>query len=293
VQNENKGMALGVLGVCAFGLTLPATRVVVPYLDPVFIAAGRAVVAAFVAIILLSVFKQKTPTLKQFQQIAIIALGVVLGFPFLSSWAMQFVPASHGGVVLGLLPLATAAAGAVISHEKPSAAFWLVSAVGAGLVVLYALLQGSGSLHLADLALLGAILSAAIGYALGGKLSKDLGGWQVICWSLVFMLPFMIWPMIATAPESISLLPASAYFSFMYLALVSQLLAFFVWYKALSLGGIARVSQTQLLQPFVTLMASVLFLGEVIDAQTMIFIVLVVCFVWLSKKMPIGNVGQS
>ncbi len=289
MQNESKGMILGLVGVCAFGLTLPATRLVVPYLDPFFIGAGRAVIAALVAIVLLLAFKEKIPTPKQLQQIAIIALGVVVGFPFLSSWAMQYVPASHGGVVLGLLPLATAAAGALVSHEKPSLAFWVVSIVGAGLVVVYALIQGSGSLHMADLALLGAILSAALGYAMGGQLSKELGGWQVICWSLVLMLPFMIWPLIATAPESFSGFPTSAYYSFAYLALVSQLLAFFVWNKGLSLGGIARVSQTQLLQPFVTLLASVLFLGELIDTQTVVFIVLVVCFVWLSKKMPIGD----
>ena len=155
------------------------------------------------------------------------------------------------------------------------------------MVVLYALLQGSGEVQLADIALLGAIISAAIGYAVGAKLSKDIGGWQVICWALVLTLPFILIPTISYAPTSFSGISVMGYASFLYLALISQLLAFFVWYKGLALGGIARVSQTQLLQPFITLFASVLFLGEVIDFETMLFVFLVVSSVWLGKRMPI------
>ena len=287
MHKENKGIIFGLLGVCGFGLTLPATRVVIPYIDPIFLGLGRAVLAALFAIALLLWFRQKLPTLVQIKKLAIVALGVVVIFPVLSSWAMQYVPASQGGVVLGSLPLATAVAGALIANERPSLPFWLVSIAGSSLVVLYALLQGSGSIHIADLALLGAILAAAVAYAVGGKLSSELGGWQVICWALALALPFIIVPAIYTAPESLIDIPISGYLSFVYLALVSQLLAFFVWYKGLALGGIARVSQTQLLQPFITLLAAVFFLHETIDAQTLIFILLVVCSVWLGKKMPI------
>lgn len=289
MQNETKGMLLGFIGVSAFGLTLPATRVVVPYLDPVFIGLGRAVVAAIVAIVLLAWFKQKIPNSRQIKQLAIVALGVVVGFPILSSWAMQYVPAAHGGVVLGILPLATAVAGVLIGNEKPSVAFWCVSVIGSALVVLYALLQNSGSFHIADAALLGAIFSAAIGYAVGAKLTKEIGGWQVICWALTLSLPFIFVPAVLHSPESFVDIPASAYLCFAYLALFSQLLGFFAWNKGLALGGVARVSQTQLLQPFITLLASVLFLGEVIDTQTIVFIFLVVCSVWLGKRMPIGK----
>jgi len=287
VKNETKGMIFGFAGVCAFGLTLPATRMVVSYLDPVFIGLGRAVVAATFALLLLLWFRQKIPNGKQIQQLLIVALGVVVGFPVLSSWAMQYVPASHGGVVLGILPLATAVAGVLVGSEKPSIYFWLVSIVGSGLVVIYALIQGAGSIHIADIALLGAVVSAAVGYAVGAQLANELGGWQVICWALVLMLPFIIVPATLNAPESLASIPLEVCASFLYLSLVSQLFGFFVWYKGLALGGIARVSQTQLLQPFITLLASVLLLGENIEAATLVFILLVVGSVWLGKKMPI------
>ncbi len=228
MKNETKGMLLGLIGVSAFGLTLPATRVVVPHLDPVFIGLGRAVLAAVFAAIFLFWFRQKIPTKNQIYQLAIVALGVVVGFPIFSSWAMQYVPASHGGVVLGILPLATALVGVLIGNERPSFSFWVVSVVGSGFVVLYALSQGSGEVQVADIALLGAILSAAIGYAVGARLSKDIGGWQVICWALVLAFPFIIVPTISYAPESLSNMPVMGYASFLYLALVSQLFAFFM-----------------------------------------------------------------
>lgn len=284
---ETKGMLLGITGVSAFGLTLPATRMVVPYLDPMFIGLGRAVLAAVVAAILLLWFRQTIPNRNQVVQLFIVALGVVVGFPVFSSLAMQYVPASHGGVVLGVLPLATAFVGVLISNERPSLSFWVVGIIGGSLVILYSFLQGSGGVHMADIALLGAIFSAAIGYAVGAKLSKDLGGWQVICWALVIAFPFILMPTIYFAPDSLSDVSVTGYASFLYLALVSQLFAFFVWYKGLALGGIARVSQAQLFQPFITLFASALFLGEFIDIETMVFVFLVVSSVWLGKRMPI------
>jgi len=287
MKNETKGMLLGLIGVCAFGLTLPATRVIIPYLDPVFIGLGRAVLASVFAAFLLIIFRQKIPSKIQIAQLLIVALGVVIGFPVFSSMAMQYVPASHGGVVLGILPLATAVAGVLIGHERPSLSFWLVSLAGCCLVVFYTLLQGSGQADIADFALLAATLSAATGYAVGAKLSKELGGWQVISWALVLACPFIIIPTIHFAPESFTSLSTMGIASFLYLALVSQLFAFFMWYKGLALGGIARVSQTQLLQPFVTLFASALILGEVIDIETMVFVILVVSSVWLGKRMPV------
>ncbi len=292
MKNENKGMLLGVIGVCAFGLTLPATRIVIPYLDPIFIGLGRAIFAAIFAAIFLFWFRQEIPNRNQILPLCIVALGAVIGFPLFSSWAMQYVPASHGGVVLGILPLATALAGALIGNERPSSSFWIVSILGSGLVVLYTFSQGSGEIQMADIALLGAIFSASIGYAVGAKLSKDIGGWQVICWALVLAFPFILIPTINYAPESFSDIPMMGYASFIYLALVSQLFAFFVWYKGLALGGIARVSQAQLLQPFITLFASALFLHEIINIETMVFVFLVVCSVWLGKRMPIKHKAQ-
>jgi len=287
MENETKGMLLGLLGVSAFGLTLPITKIIVPYLDPIFIGLGRAVLASFVAASLLLVTRQRLPSRQQIPQLMVVVLGVIVGFPVFSSWAMQHVPASHGGVVLGILPLATAIVGVFIGHERPSIAFWLVSIMGSALVIAYALIQGAGEFNIADLALLAAVLLAALGYAVGAKLTKDMGGWQVICWALVLSFPFIIIPAIKTAPQSLAGLSTVSYLSFLYLALVSQLFAFFVWYKGLALGGIARVSQAQLIQPFITLFASALFLGEVIDAATLVFVVLIVASVWLGKMMPI------
>ena len=288
MSDESKGMFLGLVGVVSFGLTLPATRFIIPYFEPVFIGLGRAVIASFVAAFLLTATKQTRPSKNQFYQLLVVASGVVVGFPILSAWAMQTVPASHGGVVLGVLPLATAIVGAVVSNEKPSVAFWICGIVGSAVVIAYSLLQGVGEFQTGDFFLLGAIVSAATGYALGGKLSKEIGGWQVICWALVISFPFIIVPAWLEAPQdAVGSLPLNVILSFLYLALVSQLFGFFFWNKGLALGGVARVSQTQLLQPIVTLVASAFLINETINLQTIVFAILVIVTVAIGKKMPI------
>ena len=288
MSDESKGMFLGLVGVVSFGLTLPATRFIIPYFEPVFIGLGRAVIASFVAALLLIATKQTRPSRNQFYQLLGVASGVVVGFPILSAWAMQTVPASHGGVVLGVLPLATAIVGSVISNEKPSVAFWICGIVGSVVVIAYSLLQGVGEFQTGDFFLLGAIVSAATGYALGGKLSKEIGGWQVICWALVISFPFIIVPAWLEAPQdAFGSLPLNVILSFLYLSLVSQLFGFFFWNKGLALGGVARVSQTQLLQPIVTLVASALLINETINVQTIVFATLVIVTVAIGKKMPI------
>ena len=288
MSDESKGMFLGLVGVVSFGLTLPATRFIVPYFEPVFIGLGRAVIASFVAAFLLIATKQNRPSKNQFYQLFVVASGVVIGFPILTALAMQTVPASHGGVVLGFLPLATAIVGAVVSNEKPSVSFWICGIVGSALVIAYSLLQGVGEFQTGDFFLLGAIVSAATGYALGGKLSKEIGGWQVICWALVISFPFIIVPAWLEAPQdAVGSLPLNVILSFLYLALVSQLFGFFFWNKGLALGGVARVSQTQLLQPIVTMLASALLINETINVQTIVFATLVIVTVAIGKKMPI------
>jgi len=288
MSDESKGMFLGLVGVVSFGLTLPATRLIVPYFEPVFIGLGRAVIASFVAALLLIATKQTRPSKSQFYQLLGVALGVVVGFPILSAWAMQTVPASHGGVVLGVLPLATAIVGSLVSNEKPSVAFWICGIVGSAVVIAYSLLQGVGEVQTGDFFLLGAIVSAATGYALGGKLSKEIGGWQVICWALVISFPFIIVPAWLEAPQNaVGSLPLNVILSFLYLALVSQLFGFFFWNKGLALGGVARVSQTQLLQPIVTLVASAFLINETINVQTIVFATLVIVTVAIGNKMPI------
>jgi len=287
MNNESKGMLFGLLGVLSFSLTLPATRFVIPYLDPIFIGLGRAVIAATFAVVLLMVMKQPIPIKNQFYRLAITAMGVVIGFPVFSAWAMQTVPASHGGVVLGVLPLATAIAAVLVSHERPSVGFWISGLLGGAIVTIYALLNGAGSLHIGDIFLFFSIVSAAIGYAVGGQLSKEMGGWQVICWALLISLPFIIGPTLIFAPADTLDIPISVWLIFLYLALVSQLFGFFLWYKGLALGGIARVSQTQLIQPFLTIAAAALFINEFIDIKTIVFALLVTSAVVVGKKMPI------
>ena len=287
MSNESKGMFFGLLGVFSFALTLPAIRYIIDFFDPIFIGLGRAVVAAVVASLLLLFSRQTLPSKEQLKKLAVVALGVVVGFPVLTSWAMQTVPASHGGVVLGVLPLATAIVGTIISKERPSIGFWMSAMVGSSIVITYSFLMGANSIHLGDIALFGAVVCAAIGYSVGGELSKQMGGWQVICWTLVISLPFILLPALSMWPENITNIPINIWLGFLYLALVSQLFAFFLWNKGLSLGGVVRVSQTQLVQPFITIIASTILLNESLDAMTIVFAILIISTVAISKKMKI------
>jgi drug/metabolite transporter (DMT)-like permease len=287
VNHEAKGMLLGLVGVSVFGLTLPVTRFVVATLDPLFIGLGRAVIAGLCAALLLFLMKEALPNRKQIKQLMLVALGVVIAFPLLSSWAMQSVPAAHGGVVIGVLPLVTVVLSTLLSSERPSLGFWLSAVVGSMLVVIYAGLQGMSGFYWGDLALLAAVVSAAIGYVVGGKLSQQLGGWRVICWALVLSLPFTLIPASLLLPHEPLRISLTVWAGFLYLALFSQLFGFFFWYKGLVIGGIARVSQVQLLQPFITLLASVVLLGEVVDQLTILFAALVVGMVAISKKTAI------
>jgi drug/metabolite transporter (DMT)-like permease len=289
--NETKGMLLGVLGVIAFSLTLPATRAAVADLHPLFVGAGRVVVAAVLSGIVLFLGKHRRPTRGEFKALLFVAAGVGCGFPLFTALAMKYVNASHGGVVLGILPLATALAGAVISHERPSKAFWLCSILGSALVVVFSWLKASGGLQWADVALLAAVASAAMGYAVGARLSKSLGGLQVISWALLIAAPIMLIPAAMMMPrvENVS---ASAWLGFAYASFISQYLGFLPWYRGLALGGTARVGQTQLLQPFLTIAASAALLGEALDATTIAFAVLVFATVAVGRNLRIGSTAS-
>lgn len=286
---EGRGLLLGLAGVTLFSLTLPVTRLVINDLNPFFIGLGRAAVASIVAGLILLLTRSALPTRAQFHQLLWIAAGVVIGFPLFSAIAMQTVDASHGGIVLALLPLATASAAIVVSHERPSGGFWIAGISGSLLVLSYALMQGQGALQPGDLALFAAIVCAAFGYAMGGKLSRQMAGWQVICWSLVIAFPLIIIPALLTAPVNPAQLPMEIWLGFLYLALFSQLTGFFLWNKGLALGGIARVSQVQLLQPFLTLAASALLLNESVGMAGIIFCFLVVINVAIGKRMPVAR----
>jgi len=284
---ETKGLLLGFIGVAVFSLTLPATRFAMADSDPVVFGLGRSLLAGVVAAAILLATRQRLPRGAEWRGLALVAAGVVFGFPLFSAWGMQRVPAAHGGVVLGILPLATAMAGAVILRERPSPAFWLVSLAGGGAVVAFSLLRGGGALGSGHIALLGSVACAAVGYAEGARLSRSLGGWQVICWALVISFPILLVPVVpATLAHGLPGSPQS-WIAFVYVALFSQLFGFFAWYRGLALGGVARVSQVQLLQTFMTIGASALLLGEVIDTMTLGFAVFVVASVALGRRMPV------
>jgi drug/metabolite transporter (DMT)-like permease len=291
MRDESKGMLLGLLAVTGFGFTLPVTRMVVAELDPMFIGFGRALVAALVAAVWLIATNSRLPNASQWRRLLITMSCVAVGFPLLSAWAMQSVPASHGGVVLAVVPLGTALVGAFIARERPSTGFWMVSLAGSVIVAAYSIRGGSETLQTGDLALLGAVITAVIGYAMGGQLSRELGGAATICWTLVLSLPFVAVPTWLAAPTSFSAVSTGSWIGFLYLALVSQLFGFFLWNAGLALGGIARVSQTQLVQPFVTIVASVWLLGETIEPLTIGFAVVVISLVAMSRNMPIYSVS--
>lgn len=284
---ESSGLFLGFLGVTAFSITLPATILALESFNPYFISLGRAAVAGLCALVILLVTRTAVPRGRMWRDIAVASAGVVFGFPLFSSWAMQYVPANHGGVVLGILPLVTAVAGVVINGERPSLLFWFFGVLGSATVVVFSLLQGSGGLHVADLALLAAVISAAVGYAQGARLSHSLGAWQTICWALVIALPITLPAGVLLYPYGSVQITGSAVAAFFYVALISQFASFFAWYRGLALGGVARVGQMQLLQPFLTFAAAYLLLGERIDLLTVVFAGLVVFFVALGRKAPI------
>jgi drug/metabolite transporter (DMT)-like permease len=284
---ERKGLVLGLVGIAVFSLTLPATRIAVTGLDPLFVGAGRCVVAALLGILYLLAVRSKWPLRSEWVPLLITAGGVVFGFPLLTSLAMRQVDASHGAIVVALLPLATAAVASLRGGERPSAGFWAMGFLGSGAVILFALLRGAGAFSPADLLLLCAVVAAGFGYAEGGKLSRTRESLEVISWALVVSLPVTIpvavWFSAANAPVT----GIAPWAGFAYVAVFSQFLGFQAWYRGLAIGGIARVGQLQLLQVFLTLFASALLLGEKVDALEVGFAATIVLIVALGRRMPV------
>ncbi len=278
-----RGLAFGFLGVLAFSLTLPATRLAVPELGSTVVGLGRALVAALLASILLLVLRERPPARRYWSGLAVVAVGVVIGFPLFSAVALQYVPAAHGAVVVGLMPAATAVMAVLRAGEHPPRAFWLAVAAGVVAVLLFAAAEGAGRPQPADALLLVAVLLAALGYAEGGRLSRDLGGWRVICWALLLAAPFLAVPVsIEIARRGLSAAP-EAWLGFGYVAVFSMFLGFFAWYRGLALGGVARVGQMQLIQPVLTLIWSALLLRETVGPLTVLASLLVIGSVALTR----------
>ena len=287
-SREKIGLALGVAGVLLFGGTLPATRLAVAALDPLFLSAARAVIAGCAGLLLLIVLRRPMPPRALWHEFMLAGLCTIVGFPVFMGLAMAHVPAAHGGVVLGIIPLATAAAAALVAHERPSLGFWLASMAGAAIVLVFMVRQsGAHTIQLGDLYLLGTVISGAFGYALSGRLSMQRPGWEVISWQVMLFLPlslvaaFMLWP------ADLTDVPAPAWAGLAYVSLISQFFAFFVFNAAMAMGGVARVSQLMLLQPFVIVALSVPVNGERFDISTLLYATAVVAAVLAGQRMGV------
>ncbi|WP_436530637.1 DMT family transporter [Actinoplanes sp. HUAS TT8] len=281
------GRALGALGVLAFSMSLPATRVAVHDLDPWFVAFGRAVGAAALAAAYLFLTRSPAPTRAQWRRLPVVALGVVVGFPLFTSLALTSSTSAHGAVVITVLPAMTAVFAALRAHERPPLIFWLAG--GGGLVAVLFFLVASGAVHggptPADLYLLAAVVLCGLGYAEGGALAREIGGARTICWALLVALP-------ATLPIALVTLPSRAglpsWAAFGYLTVVSMFLGFFAWYAGLAKGGIAKVGQIQLAQPVLTLAWSALLLGEPVTPASIGAAVVVLGCVVLTQRARQG-----
>jgi drug/metabolite transporter (DMT)-like permease len=274
------GLAWGLVGVVAFSFTLPFTRIAVGGFDPLFIGAGRAVVAAILAGAALAVTRQRLPAGRQWTRLAVVGGGVVIGFPLLTSYALTTAPASHGAVVIALLPAATATAAVLRTRERPRPMFWVIAGAGAVTAIGFASAQGAGlgHLHWADLLLFGAVIAAATGYAEGGLLARELGAWQTVSWALVLCSPVMTALAVVSAIKSTPSGTPAEWAAFGYLGVVSMFLGFFAWYRGLAIGPMAQVSQVQLIQPVLSICWAGLLLGEHVTAVTVLGGLAVVVF---------------
>ncbi len=269
--SPSTGLRWGLLGVLAFSFTVVLTRVALGGLSPLLIGSGRAVVAAVLATLALGITRQHRPRGGQWARLGVVAGGVVLGFPLLTSFALTTVPASHGAVVIALLPAATALAVVVRTGERPARSFWVFALAGAVAAVTFAALgsNGLGGLHVSDLLLFWAVVAGAVGYAEGGLLSRELGSWQTISWALLVAAPVMVVLAAVAVVQHPPHATTGQWTAFGYLAVVSMFLGFFAWYRGLAIGPMAQVSQVQLAQPVMTLCWAALVLGETLTWQTL------------------------
>jgi drug/metabolite transporter (DMT)-like permease len=290
LSRDRLGLLLGFIGMCLFGGTLPATRLAVTGFDPLFLTVARAAMAGIAALILLLITRRCLPPRALWLEMFGAALCTVFGFPLFVALAMMTVPAAHGGVVLGILPLATATAAAIFAHERPSGRFWLASAAGAIIVLTFVVRRNGGeSFSLGDFYLLGTVTAGAIGYTLSGRLTARMPGWEVISWQVVIFLPVSTLATFALWPPDIASVPGPAWIGLGYVGLVSQYTAFFVFNAGLAMGGIARVSQVMLLQPFVIVALARLVNGERLDIETGLFAAAVIATVLIGQRARVAR----
>jgi drug/metabolite transporter (DMT)-like permease len=284
LSREHLGLLLGFVGMAIFGGTLPATRIAVSAIDPLTVTALRTAIAGLCSLTLLILLRRPLPPRHLWFQLLIAMLCVSILFPLLMALAVQTVDAAHGGVVMGILPIATALVAVLITHERPRPLFWVASFAGAALVIAFALRQGGGALSAGDLLLFAAVAVSAIGYAFSGRLTAEMPGWEVISWALVMALPISLPASAIIMPEHLTHIALKPWLALLYVAVFSQWIGFFAWNAGLATGGIARVSQVQLLQPFITFGLAACFNDETITPQILLFAAAVVATVAISTR---------
>ena len=287
-RRHTLGLLLGATGVLIFAGTLPATRLAVGDLGPWFLTAGRAAGAGLVAAAVLWLARRPVPDGPTLARLALASVCLVLGFPGFSGVAMLSVPANHGAVVIGILPLATALASAWLHGERPSPAFWLCGVAGAMLVVLFAARRNGAGFAGGDLLLLGAVASAAIGYTISAGISRTMPGWETISWAVVLALPVTLPAALWLAPAHAAQVPTTSWIAFAYLTLMSMYAGFFFWNAGLAMGGVARVSQVQLLQSFFSIGIAWAINGEIVDLETVAFAASIVMLVLISRHFRVS-----
>lgn len=283
-EKSGKGWINGFIGVLIFSGSLPATRIAVMGFSPIFVTVARASIAGLLAISVLFFLNQKKPTKKQFSQLAVTAIGVVIGFPLFSAMALKHITSASSVVFIGILPLLTAIFGVMRNGEKPRPAFWLFSILGASLVVGFAAYQGVSNSPIGNLLMLLAVVLCGLGYAEGAKLSKSLGGWQVISWALVIALPLMVLLLFYFFPPTLRGVSIASWLGLGYVSVFSMFVGFIFWYRGLAQGGTAAISQLQLLQPFFGLALAASLLREEVSTLMMLVTIGVILCVVASKK---------
>ena len=296
MKKESKGMWLGVLGVAIFAVTLPMTRLATgtaadPQLSAWFITFARSALAGGLSLLFLGLTRSPLPTPAQRKPLVLAMLGNAVGFPLCLGFALRQVSSGHAAVFTALLPLATAAMAAWVLHQRARLGFWVCAGLGAALVVAFSLLRAAQhaqgfALEWADLLLLGAIGSAAVGYVYGAQVTPQLGAERVICWVCAMTLPFSVPLALLNWPTTV--IHTASWWGLLYVGVFSMWAGFFAWYRGLALGGALRVSQVQLLQPFFSILAAVPLLGEVLEPVTLGFALAIVAVVFLGKRLASG-----
>lgn len=288
---ELSGLFWAGLGVLAFSGTFPATVFALRGFDAAFVGAGRSVVGAVLAGAALVLTRARLPERRHWPGLVNVAIGCGVGFGLLSAVALREVSASHAAVVTALLPVITASVAVVRAGERPSLLFWLASVAGAAAVIVYVAHQGLGELKLGDALLLVALLVAGLGYAEGGRLAREMPGWQVVSWGLLLALPISL-PVAVVAGVLHPPQPdAAALAGMAYVSVVSVFLGFFAWYRGLAAAGIARASQLQLAQPFITLGVAAWLLAERPGIDAYITAVVVIVCVAATQRARYRRVG--